>query len=74
MATTSLPKDVKRLTARLARARGTTEAQVLRAAVRRLGRDDATWRSLLAYGRRKAAAAGLRSERDVERLVDAHRS
>lgn len=32
-----------------------------------------TWKKLFAYGQRKARAAGIRSEKDVERLIDAER-
>ena len=32
------------------------------------------WQALFSYGRRKAQAAGIRTEEDVERLIDASRN
>ena len=73
-ATIQLPPDISRETRRLARARGVSESVILRSALRRYRRDDSTWSDLLAYGRRMARAAGIRTEGDVERLVDELRS
>lgn len=35
---------------------------------------DKEWQDLLKYGRRKAKAAGIRTEKDVERLIDEGRA
>lgn len=40
---------------------------------RRATRGKQEWQTLFNYGRRKAHAAGIRTEADVERLIDASR-
>ena len=50
-----------------------TRSELFREALRRYRRDEQEWQDLLDYGRRKAEAAGIGSEEDVERLVDESR-
>lgn len=72
--TISLPPSMYREALDLARARGMTRSELFRDALRRYGRDEGEWQELAAYGRRRAKAAGIRTERDVERLVDGLRT
>ncbi|HAH08270.1 MAG TPA: CopG family transcriptional regulator [Elusimicrobia bacterium] len=71
--TISLPPGLYQEAMELARAKGMTRSELFREALRRYQRDEQEWQDLLAYGRRKAKLAGIRSEADVERLVDAGR-
>jgi len=71
--TISLPPQVFRAVVRLAKANGMTTSELFREAFRRYQREERTWEELSAYGRRKARAAGIRTEADVERLIDASR-
>ena len=71
--TISLPPGLYADVLRLAKAKGMTRSELFREALRRYQRDELEWQSLLEYGRRKAQAAGIRSEDDVERLIDESR-
>jgi len=57
----------------MAKSRGMTKSELFREALRRYQRDEQEWRDLLEYGRRKARTAGIRTEGDVERLIDESR-
>lgn len=71
--TISLPPPLYREALSIAKAKGMTTSELFREAFRRYQREEQEWQALLAYGRRKAKAAGLRTETDVERLIDASR-
>lgn len=71
--TISLPPQTFRQVGRMAKANGMTISELFREAFRRYQREEETWQALWAYGRRKAKATGIGSERDVERLIDAAR-
>ena len=71
--TISLPPGLYRQALRLARANGMTQSELFRESLRRYWREEQAWQALLAYGRRKAKVAGIRTEADVERLIDAAR-
>jgi predicted transcriptional regulator len=71
--TISLPPSLYQDVSRLAKAKGMTRSELFRDALRRYQRDELEWQGLLDYGRRKAQAAGIRSEDDVERLIDESR-
>jgi len=68
--TISLPPKLFRETERLAKAKGMTRSELFRDAMRRYRRDEDEWKELVAYGSRAAVRAGIRSEEDVERLID----
>jgi metal-responsive CopG/Arc/MetJ family transcriptional regulator len=68
--TISLPPRLYRQAVRLARARGMTRSELFRDALRRYGRDEDEWQELASYGVRKAGQAGIRTEDDVERIVN----
>ena len=57
----------------MAKAKGMTYSELFRDALRRYQRDELEWQGLLSYGRTKAAKAGIRTEKAVERLIDAFR-
>lgn len=57
----------------MAKTKGMTKSELFREALRRYQRDEQEWRDLLEYGRRKAEAAGIKTEEDVERLIDESR-
>ena len=71
--TVSLPPTLLRRVLNTAKAKGMTRSAVVREALRRYELEEDEWRVLLAYGRRKAQAASIRTEADVERLIDAVR-
>lgn len=68
--TISLPPKVYSEMDRLAKVKGMTRSELLRDALRRYQKEEEDWRELLAYGRGKAAKTGIRTEEDVERLMD----
>jgi metal-responsive CopG/Arc/MetJ family transcriptional regulator len=68
--TISLPPKVYSEMDRLAKAKGMTRSELLRDALRRYQSDEQEWRELTAQGRRLALKAGIRTEEDVERLID----
>ena len=71
--TISLPPGLYQDVLKLAKAKGMTRSELFRDALRRYQRDELEWQGLLEYGRRKAKAAGIGSEADVERLIDESR-
>lgn len=71
--TISLPPKVYSDMDRLARDKGMTRSELLRDALRRYQKDEEGWQELLAYSRGKAAKTGIRTEQDVERLMDESR-
>ena len=71
--TISLPPSLYRDVLRMASAKGMTKSELFREAIRRYQRDEAEWQDILEYGRRKAQAAGIRSEEDIESLIDESR-
>ena len=71
--TISLPPALYARALKTARANGMTRSELLREALRRYEVEHQEWQALLAYGRRKAKAASIRTEADVERLIDAAR-
>jgi metal-responsive CopG/Arc/MetJ family transcriptional regulator len=72
--TISLPPQLYRRAMRTAKAKGMTRSELFREALRRFEVEDQEWRALFEYGRKKAAAASIRTEKDVERLIDESRS
>jgi hypothetical protein len=50
-----------------------TRSELVREALRRYETEEQEWQALFDYGRRKAQMAGIRTEEDVERLIDASR-
>lgn len=71
--TISLPPTLLVRVLKTAKAKGMTRSELVREALRHYEREDQEWQALLAYGRRKAQAASIRTEADVERLIDATR-
>ena len=71
--TISLPPTLYGEALKLAKAKGMTRSELFREALRRYQRDEQEWQTLAEYGRLKAAAAGIDSEDDVERLIDESR-
>lgn len=71
--TISLPLGLYKEALKTAKVKGMTKSELFREAFRRYQRDEAEWQDLLEYGRRKAKAAGIRSEYDIERLIDESR-
>lgn len=51
-----------------------SRSELFREAFRRLLREEARWRKLLDYSRRKARAIGIRTEEDVDRIVHEFRA
>ena len=68
--TISLPPRLLARVLKTAKAKGMTRSELVREALRRYEREDQEWQALLAYGRRKAHGASIRTEMDVERLID----
>ena len=68
--TISLPPTLLARVLKTAKAKGMTRSELVREALRNYERDEQEWQSLFAYGRRKAQAASIRTDADVERLID----
>lgn len=71
--TISLPPKVYSEMDRLARVKGMTRSELLRDALRRYQKEEDGWQELVSYGRAKAVKSGVRTEEDVERLMDESR-
>ena len=71
--TISLPPRLFGRIMKTARDKGMTRSELVREALRRYATEEQEWQALFDYGRRKAQAAGIRTEKDVERLIDASR-
>ena len=69
--TISIPAELAKDYDRLARATAKNRSQLFREmfALYRQSQEEVLFRSLQRYGRRKARGLGIRTERDVERLV-----
>ncbi|MCB4755737.1 MAG: ribbon-helix-helix protein, CopG family [Elusimicrobia bacterium] len=72
--TISLPPKLYAQSLKWARAHGMTRSELFREALRRFEKGEEEWQGILAYGRRKALETGVRSEEDVERLIDESRT
>lgn len=71
--TISLPPRLFREALGLAKAKRMTKSELFREAFRRYQREEQTWNALLEYGRRHAQHARIRTETDVERIIDESR-
>ena len=71
--TISLPPKLARRIVKTARLKGMTRSELVREALRRYELEEQEWQALFDYGKRKAFGANIRTERDVERLIDASR-
>ena len=71
--TISLPPKLYKEVLRMAREKGMTKSELFREALRTYQVHERQWEELLAYGRRKAKDAGIRTEEDIERLIDESR-
>ena len=69
----SLPPRLFERGMKTAKSKGMTRSELVRDALRRYEVQEQEWQGMFDYGRRKARAAGIRSEEDVERLIDAAR-
>jgi predicted transcriptional regulator len=68
--TLALPADVLREIDALAAEKGRTQDQVILGAIRRFLIDERRWRELQSAAAQHAAAAGLRTEDDIEDYLD----
>ncbi len=71
--TISLPPKLFRAVLTMAKVKGMTTSELFREAFRRYQTEEQAWQELLAYGQRQAEKTGIRTEADVERLIDASR-
>ena len=71
--TISFPPRLYKVILQLVRQKGMTKSELVRDALRRYQREEESWQEILVYGRRRAAAAGIKNEEDVERLIDESR-
>ena len=69
----SFPPKLYKEFLRMAKDRGMTQSELVRDALRRYQKQEEEWQELLSYGRKRAHAAGIRTEQDVERLIDESR-
>lgn len=72
--TISLPPKIYKVFMRLAQKKGMTKSELVRDALRRYQKEEESWQGILTYGRRKALEAGIKTEEDVERLIDESRA
>ena len=70
IATVSLPGELYADTRRLAKARGVNTSEIIRDALDRYRRQEETWEALCAEVRSSFIKAGIRTEADVERMMD----
>ena len=68
--TISLPPRLFARVTKTAKAKGMTRSELVREALRKYEMEERDWQALFDYGRRKAQAASIRTEEDVERLID----
>ena len=71
--TISLPPRFVKQIMKTARLKGMTRSELVREALRRYELEEQEWQALFDYGKHKAYGANIRTERDVERLIDASR-
>ena len=71
--TISLPPRFFKRIMKTAKSKGMTRSELVREALRRYETEEQELYVLFDYGRRKARMAGIRTEEDVERLIDASR-
>ncbi len=72
--TISLPPKIYKIFRRLAQQKGMTKSELIRDALRRYQKEEENWQEILTYGRRKASAAGIKTEEDVEQFIDESRA
>ena len=72
--TISLPPKIYKIFMRLAQKKGMTKSELIRDALRRYQKEEENWQEVLTYGRRKASVAKIKTEKDVERLIDESRT
>ena len=72
--TISLPPKIYKIFMRLAQQKGMSKSELIRDALRRYQKDEENWQQILSYGQRKATELGIKTEEDVERLIDESRS
>ena len=70
IATVSLPGDLYADTRRLAKARGVNTSEIIRDALDRYRRQEDTWEALCSDVRTSFLRTGIRTESDVERMMD----
>jgi len=70
VATISLPDDLYRDAVRLARRKGLSRSELFREALAVYRRLEDDWEILLDEARRAARRTGIRTEEDVENLID----
>jgi metal-responsive CopG/Arc/MetJ family transcriptional regulator len=71
--TISLPPRLFERIMKTAQSKGMTRSELVREALRRYETEEQEWHALFDYGKRKARTAGIHTEEDVERLIDASR-
>ena len=73
----SLPPPLVEEVTRLAKQQHQTTSELVREALRRYLSDtkarQAAWKATRAYGRKKAKELGIRTEADVQRVIDEYR-
>lgn len=68
----SILPDFLREVEKVAREENRTKSELIREALRRYI-EDREWEKLTRYARRKSAETGIRTEEDIQRVVDEHR-
>ena len=68
--TVSLPGELYQAIGRLAAKQGLTRSELIREALVRYRRQDGDWETLLDEAREAALKADIRTEDDVERVID----
>ena len=71
--TISLPPMLYKAAVATAKAKGMTNSELFREAFRRYLKEERKWQELLSRARAAFRRAGIRTERDVERLIDSSR-
>jgi metal-responsive CopG/Arc/MetJ family transcriptional regulator len=69
----SLPKDLVTAMDAAAVSEYRNRSDLIREAVRKYLEDIQEWKAIYAYGKKKAKALNVRSEKDIYRIVDEYR-
>jgi CopG family transcriptional regulator/antitoxin EndoAI len=72
--TVSLPQEMFKQTEKIAKEENRTRSELFREALRQYIASRERWKEIRKWGRQSAKELGVKSEADVERLIDEFRS
>jgi len=69
----ALPKDLVEKIDELAKKEYRNRSELIREALRVYLKEESEWEEILAYGRKKGIQKGIKSEKDVDKIVNNYR-